>query len=755
MSTHMETLLISFVKELSNSDSTKTIFTQILDQLNVSNSYHSNLRSVANYIFSLSIFRLFRLSVGKLHLASKKAKRSSGRVRSKSEYQAGTAKINTLRKLIVEGLDSLEAECGTLEDQLAQVNISSTQSARLDTGEKVMKTTSPPLSPDLSSDSGFKTDDGNRSASEEYFNSQPETLTDSCLDLDEDSDTTIFNEDNSESDYESAKKNYERFDISFSEDGECQISDASVSGLGLRGLAEAEENVQPQQQMTGLSPAIVELEKYFQAPRRWDIFDIDEEDEENLTPMTNSPIAVCTRVTPLDDLINSRDRTFDEASSTFSSEIASFKGTAEMPNDEETFKTDPVEIFKALNLNAEILSFPPVYEVLTSDVRKTFSVEGSKKFLSALDSLQTNYKSKITIIAEKLQQHEEDRPDFLSKEMKVRMLLIKTAYPEDHPNFSELWMDLFCRLFEPKLTPHQVKVADMWCRKRTQLENQLLACKLDTERELDKLQKSINKVARWMMEKSKEKEAKRDELEGQKHLCARLHDELAMMREYKRLREKERERHQMMIKVQREKLKLEKVEAERSRRETDRDKILQWKRNRMDIQNMAKLQLEEELRMVLRQRQVKTGEDKHRIRFRKVQFDKKIDERNERGRERMRAVQERNMRLDLLRHAARRRLGVHVITADRSRVSRMTKSSENRLLRQENTSILAPLFSINSWTEDDLSRDQRLVIEQELRERGLLSNEYALKQILNTAPPTLPRRDVTSTISVGKNKSLV
>merc|ERR1719242_198511 len=113
-----------------------------------------------------------------------------------------------------------------------------------------------------------------------------------------------------------------------------------------------------------------------------------------------------------------------------------------------------------------------------------------------------------------------------------------------------------------------------------------------------------------------------------------------MMREYKRLREKERERHQMMIKVQREKLKLEKVEAERSRRETERDKILQWKRNRMDIQNMAKLQLEEELRMVLRQRQVKTGEDKHRIRFRKVQFDKKIDERNERGRERMRAVQE-------------------------------------------------------------------------------------------------------------------
>ena len=49
-----------------------------------------------------------------------------------------------------------------------------------------------------------------------------------------------------------------------------------------------------------------------------------------------------------------------------------------------------------------LLSFPPIYEVLTSDIRKTFSVEGSKKFLSAVEALQTNYRSKINIIAEKI-----------------------------------------------------------------------------------------------------------------------------------------------------------------------------------------------------------------------------------------------------------------------------------------------------------------------------------------------------------------
>ena len=679
-------------------------------------------------------------------------------MRRRSEYQSGKEKIRSLRALIVDGLDSLESECSSLEDQLAAINISSEQTISLDTTEKEMKPTSPAVSPDLSSDSGFKTDDGNSRTSEDcWVNSQPETTE---LDYDEDSDSTIFCEENSEADQESSKKNYERFDISFSEEGEFQLKDFSFSNLSSMAVGGLPEEIEEseggkksgQLGFPGPTPTVVELEKYFQAPRRWDIWDIDEEDEENLSPVTYSPIAVCTRVTPLDDLLASRDRTFDDASSTFSSEIASFKGQAEteMPNEVETFRTDPQEIFKSLNLNADILSFPPIYEVLTSDIRKTFSAEGSKKFLSAVEALQTNYRSKITIIAEKLQQHEEERPSFLSKEMKVRMLLIKSAYPEDHPSFSELWMDLFCRLFDPRLTIHQVRLADMWCRKRTQLENQLAACKLDTERELVKLQRSIKKVARWMMEKSREKEAKRDELEGQKDLCARLHDELAMMREYKKLRAEEEQRHQMVISAQREKVKMVRLAEERSRRECERDRILQWKRNKMDIQNLAKLQLEEELRLVLRQRELKEDEDQRRVRFRRDQADKKADEKAVKGREKMRALQERNLRLDLLRHRARRRLGVQGVRADRERVGRMTKSSENKLLGPANSSILAPLFHINSWSQADLARDQRLVIEQELRERGLLSNEYALQQILNTGPPTRPRRDVLSTIAIGK-----
>ena len=71
-------------------------------------------------------------------------------------------------------------------------------------------------------------------------------------------------------------------------------------------------------------------------------------------------------------------------------------------------------------------------------------------------------------------------------------------------------------------------------------------------------------------------------------------------------------------------------------------------------------------------------------------------------------------------------------------------------ISHEASSVLAPLFPITSWSQDDISKDQRVLLEQELRERGLLNNEYAMKQILTLAPPTNPRKDTKSTIVLGK-----
>ena len=58
----------------------------------------------------------------------------------------------------------------------------------------------------------------------------------------------------------------------------------------------------------------------------------------------------------------------------------------------------------------------------------------------------------------------------------------------------------------------------------------------DMERELARTERRVRRVVAWVAERSRQQEARRDEAAGQRMVCARLRDELAMMREYRRLR---------------------------------------------------------------------------------------------------------------------------------------------------------------------------------------------------------------------------
>ena len=238
-------------------------------------------------------------------------------------------------------------------------------------------------------------------------------------------------------------------------------------------------------------------------------------------------------------------------------------------------------------------------------------------------------------------------------------------------------------MVQPKLTSHQVKLADLWLRERTHLENQLMACRVDMERELGRTERRIRKVVSWMADRSREKEAIRDEREGQRMECERLRDELGMMREVRRLRDEERERHEVVEREARLRQMREKDRDEQERREAVRDKILRWKRNRIDCQNLARLQLEDDLRLVLRHKHQQRLENGARVRFRKVQCERKVTAKEERRRDGLRLGQERAMRLEALRRSARRRLGVQVINTDKERLTRLTKASQARLLQVE------------------------------------------------------------------------
>ena len=103
LTTETETIIPSLLKDISNADTAKSLIQGILDQLNQSYEYHHHLR----------------VSVERLHKASRKTASKKGRVANKLEYQKARIKIDSLRKLITDGLGTLEHEFNDIESELA------------------------------------------------------------------------------------------------------------------------------------------------------------------------------------------------------------------------------------------------------------------------------------------------------------------------------------------------------------------------------------------------------------------------------------------------------------------------------------------------------------------------------------------------------------------------------------------------------------------------------------------------------------
>lgn len=114
-------------------------------------------------------------------------------------------------------------------------------------------------------------------------------------------------------------------------------------------------------------------------------------------------------------------------------------------------------------------------------------------------------------------------------------------------------------------------------------------------------------------------------------------------------------------------------------------------------------------------------------------------------------------RLESLRRIARRRLGLDKPDSSSNgntsalptvSASMRLKASQDEKERNEKRLLPCPLYGYN---DEEIWKDERLAIETVLREKGLISNAYAVSKILETAKPaTAPRPEMTSQIQFCK-----
>ena len=152
----------------------------------------------------------------------------------------------------------------------------------------------------------------------------------------------------------------------------------------------------------------------------------------------------------------------------------------------------------------------------------------------------------------------------------------------------------------------QVKLGELWLRERGHQEGQVACCKRDMARGLARLEGEFTRVAQWARTRRGQQEVARwvvttvwvtahhhprEAGEGQRQVCERLHGELALLREYRLLREEERSRIEGRERRKRDRKEKAREMEERERRERERGTILAWRRNRIEVASLSRLQV--------------------------------------------------------------------------------------------------------------------------------------------------------------------
>ncbi|XP_050825202.1 coiled-coil domain-containing protein 148 isoform X3 [Gopherus flavomarginatus] len=199
-----------------------------------------------------------------------------------------------------------------------------------------------------------------------------------------------------------------------------------------------------------------------------------------------------------------------------------------------------------------------------------------------------------------------------------------------------------------------------------------------------------------------------------------------------RRKEKEDEKE----KIQKKKEMIQRAEGKEKVRIYWAEKQRKWQEmEEKDLQRLAELK-----KLMIEQ----ATKDKERVKFRQQLLENRLMERKELSLQEAHEKEERERRLEALRQQV-----AVVAEIDPARMMADTVASKGKMgigTEEEECVLQRPLFTLNTYNEQQIISDPRIRVELALREAGLHKTPYA-KEILPKIPPLkLPRKDMESTV---------
>ncbi|XP_019492432.1 PREDICTED: coiled-coil domain-containing protein 148 isoform X3 [Hipposideros armiger] len=315
-------------------------------------------------------------------------------------------------------------------------------------------------------------------------------------------------------------------------------------------------------------------------------------------------------------------------------------------------------------------------------------------------------------------------------------------YPGDLCGRRTLYLDMLQRYF-PHKSRHDLVKHEKYCDQYrfTREQRRILISHWNKNRR-DFIQKAVLTLAEACAAHEMESTLAKDRKKHQE-LCADLKAKVLQWRAH----QEEVARLEMEISARRREKEEEKEKLwkkkELLQREEKKKKIRKYwaqKEQKWQEKEMRDLQRLEDLKKLMAEQSVK---DRERVKYRQELLEKRLMEKKEVALQEAHEEEERERRLEALKKQV-----AIVAQFDPVRVMSGTMASKARMGIgiEEEFVLQKPLFTLNTYNEQQIISDPRLRFELALREAGLHKAFYAKEILPKISPQKPPRKDMESTV---------
>lgn len=415
-----------------------------------------------------------------------------------------------------------------------------------------------------------------------------------------------------------------------------------------------------------------------------------------------------------------------------------------LEEEEVVIEDDVYDIIEKIGMHTLDVKLPKIKLGIPKDLLQLECPDGSlrESCLNEFDWLDQRYTGHVELLEDKYENAINRVPLGGWNELDhLRFKHIINQYKDVSSNRRKLYMDRLKRELPYKTIEQLSNHEDWWFSYRS-FQSQLKDLFNAWKRDKDDLTLHVVSLFQQACVEYNTKTQTMIEHTKQKFVCNFLHEKLFEYQTERLEQMKLEAAHRAQKEEEERKNRKMREMKEKERRERDKQKVKIHKEHQERLS--AKLRdVDQKRKMEMQEIQnIEQAHNLERVQYRKELFNEKLEHQKQQQHEKKQEIIAKEKRLQALRDQV-----LVQIEDDPERLFKSTQAFKAHVAvdEDEEQEAQTPLFTINTYSVEQIANDKRLKVENALRRANLHMTDYARQVLKGVQPPSHPRKDTLST----------